>query len=114
MHRYGISPLLTPSQQDAVFAICNDESKGLPFVLFGPPGTGKTFTISQTIQAILKMNDKNRVLVCTASNMASDRVAEQLMEDFGEVLNEYNVLRLRALGNDYQQRERRFDEIHFW
>lgn len=45
--------------------------------------------------------------------MAADRVAEQLMRDFGEVLNSTNVLRLKAPGNPYHSRDRAFDRITF-
>lgn len=109
--RYDVSRFLTPSQADAVFSICNNEHKNWPFVLFGPPGTGKTFTISHAIQTILKMDPRNRVLVCTPSNMAADRVAEQLMKDFGTVMTEDNVLRLKSVGNNFYQRDKRFDNI---
>jgi superfamily I DNA/RNA helicase len=110
--RCKISPKLTESQRNAVFAICENEHNEFPFVLFGPPGTGKTFTISQAIQGILRKDKNNRVLVCTMSNMAANRVAEQLMADFGDVLNEQNVLRLRATSNDYYQRDRQFEKIY--
>lgn len=108
---YQIPQVLTPSQLDAVYTICTKQHKGCPFVLFGPPGTGKTYTISHTIQTILKMDPRNRVLVCTPSNIAADRVAEQLMENFGSVLTKNNVLRLKAPGNNFFARYKRFDDI---
>lgn len=111
MNKYRVSPILTPAQQDAVFAICNKEHGECPFVLNGPPGTGKTFTISQAIQALLRMSNKNRILICTPSNTAADRVAEQLMSDFGDVLNDRNVLRLNSVGADYYSRDKKFDPI---
>ncbi|KAI6183190.1 Pept-C1 domain-containing protein [Aphelenchoides bicaudatus] len=111
VRKYNISPILTPSQLDAVFAICKKEHRNCPFVLYGPPGTGKTFTISQAVQTLLKMKSTNRILICTPSNMAADRVAIQLMEDFGDILNKNNVLRLRSTGNNYFLRDRHFDEI---
>jgi superfamily II DNA or RNA helicase len=111
IHKYRVSPILTPSQRDAVFAICNKEHGECPFVLNGPPGTGKTFTISQTVQTLLRMNSNNRILICAPSNMACDRVAEQLMRDFGDVLNNQNVLRLNSISADYYSRDKQFDSI---
>jgi len=111
MQKYRVSDRLTSAQQDAIFAICNKEHMDSPFVLFGPPGTGKTFVISETIQTFLKMSDSNRLLVCTPSNMAADHVAEQLMKDFGGVLNVKTVLRLRSTGNNYYLRDPKFDDI---
>ncbi|KAI6197930.1 hypothetical protein M3Y94_01283800 [Aphelenchoides besseyi] len=102
---------LTPDQQDAVFTICNKEHGDQPFVLHGPPGTGKTCTIAATIEVLMQMNNEHRILICTPSNMAADRVAEKLMSKFGKVMNERNVLRLRSTGNDYTNRDRAFDSI---
>lgn len=111
MSKYKISEKLTEAQRDVVFAICNRENQQWPFILNGPPGTGKTVTISETIQTILKMDSTSRILVCTPSNMAADRVAEQLMTDFGDVLTAENVLRLRSPGNAFTDRNKKFDSI---
>lgn len=43
--------------------------------------------------------------------LAADRVAERLMSEFGPVLNQTNVLRLKSTGNDYANRDRQFDCI---
>lgn len=40
-------------------------------MVFGPFGTGKTFTLSQAIRRI-SVNQNNRVLICTHSNSAAD------------------------------------------
>lgn len=114
MFDYEVDNRLTDAQKSALFAICNKEHRKWPFILNGPPGTGKTFLISQTIQTIIKINDEHRILVCTPSNMAADRVAEQLIRDFGQVLNADNVLRLYAVGNNYYSRDRYFDKIISW
>jgi superfamily II DNA or RNA helicase len=111
IREYSISNRLTESQKDAVFAICNEEHEKYPFILNGPPGTGKTFTIVETIEALIRMDKKNRILVCAQSNQACDHVAEEVMKRFGGVFNEKNVLRLKSTGNDFKSRDIKFDRI---
>ena len=48
-----------------------------PLVVFGPFGTGKTFTLNQAIRRI-SVNRNNRVLLCTHSNSAADIHVELL------------------------------------
>lgn len=50
-----------------------------PFVLFGPPGTGKTVTIVESIRHILRNNSSARILICTPSNSAADLIAMKLL-----------------------------------
>ncbi|CAE6369801.1 unnamed protein product [Rhizoctonia solani] len=65
-----------------------------PFIVFGPPGTGKTVTIVECISQLL--NDENvRVLACAPSNSASDLIAQRLIYLRGLQTNE--LLRLNAL-----------------
>ncbi|THH04904.1 hypothetical protein EW145_g5188 [Phellinidium pouzarii] len=50
----------------------------IPFVVFGPPGTGKTVTIVEAIRQIVHTNPEARVLACTPSNAAADLIVERL------------------------------------
>lgn len=58
------------SQQEAVHKILT--SKELAIV-HGPPGTGKTTTLTEAIYYLVK--NKNKILVCAASNTATDLLA---------------------------------------
>ncbi|KAH6905316.1 RNA helicase [Coprinopsis sp. MPI-PUGE-AT-0042] len=49
-----------------------------PFVVFGPPGTGKTITIVEAIRQVLQKNPQASVLACAPSNSAADLIAERL------------------------------------
>ncbi|XP_041969109.1 probable RNA helicase SDE3 isoform X2 [Aricia agestis] len=51
-----------------------------PYIVFGPPGTGKTMTIVEAIVQLVAASPKNRVMVCTHSNMAADHVALTLLQ----------------------------------
>ena len=52
-----------------------------PYVIFGPPGTGKTTTLVEYILQVLHQKDSNRVLVTAPSNWAADKIARMLMEN---------------------------------
>ncbi|KAJ3508690.1 hypothetical protein NLJ89_g5619 [Agrocybe chaxingu] len=49
-----------------------------PFVVFGPPGTGKTITVVEAILQIVVGNPQARVLACAPSNSAADLIASRL------------------------------------
>uniref|UniRef100_A0AC34F7V7 RNA helicase n=1 Tax=Panagrolaimus sp. ES5 TaxID=591445 RepID=A0AC34F7V7_9BILA len=74
---------LNDTQELAVKGLLNQHPRNV-FVLFGPPGTGKTYTLITAIEAIKKAFDKRNkklcVLVCTHSNMAADNFAIALIK----------------------------------
>ncbi|XP_070570176.1 probable helicase with zinc finger domain [Ptychodera flava] len=43
-----------------------------PLIIYGPFGTGKTFTIAMSIQQLVNAQPDARMLVCTVSNSAAD------------------------------------------
>ncbi|KAK0165115.1 hypothetical protein PV328_003665 [Microctonus aethiopoides] len=69
-----------PEQKQAVTNILNKTAHPAPYILFGPPGTGKTSTLIEAICQIVKSNSSNRVLICTPSNAAADEIAIRLFE----------------------------------
>ncbi|KAF5329141.1 hypothetical protein D9611_013223 [Ephemerocybe angulata] len=78
LHCYN--PLIKDNtrQADAVNAIIRQPPGSAPFVLFGPPGTGKTITIVETIQQVLLRDPSARILACAPSNSAADILASRL------------------------------------
>ena len=59
---------LTKKQVDIVKYLISDHAKNSPpFIVYGPFGTGKTFTLCQAAVAIARQPGK-RVLLCTLSN----------------------------------------------
>jgi superfamily I DNA and/or RNA helicase len=66
---------LNESQQQAVAAIVENEQL---IIVHGPPGTGKTTTLIEAIQQLIKNGEK--VLVSAPSNTATDNIAKGLLQ----------------------------------
>ncbi|XP_035498377.2 RNA helicase Mov10l1 isoform X1 [Scophthalmus maximus] len=72
------NPELNPPQREAVKRILEGECRPIPYVLFGPPGTGKTITLIEAILQVYHFIPSSRVLVCTPSNSAADLICIRL------------------------------------
>uniref|UniRef100_UPI0037E73AEA RNA helicase Mov10l1 n=1 Tax=Semicossyphus pulcher TaxID=241346 RepID=UPI0037E73AEA len=72
------NPDLNPPQREAVKRILVGECRPTPYVLFGPPGTGKTITLIEAILQVYHFVPSSRVLVCTPSNSAADLICIRL------------------------------------
>jgi len=72
-----LDPHLNEDQKDIIRKIAAPSIDAPPLVVFGPFGTGKTFTLSQAVRRIA-VNRNNRVLICTHSNSAADMHVELL------------------------------------
>lgn len=69
---------MNAEQTTAVNSIIKNTSHPYPFVLFGPPGTGKTKTLVEAVAQIVTATSKN-VLLCAASNAACDVLVSRLL-----------------------------------
>ncbi|KAH7924376.1 P-loop containing nucleoside triphosphate hydrolase protein [Leucogyrophana mollusca] len=76
----------------AVTSIMRQQPGSPPFVVFGPPGTGKTITIVEAIKQLLHRNPTARILATAPSNSAADLIAERLVS----TLNADELFRLYA------------------
>jgi helicase MOV-10 len=65
-------------QQQAVSAIVEGRARPIPYVIFGPPGTGKTRTLVFAAYSFCAMRPNTRVLLCAPSNSAADLLIERL------------------------------------
>ncbi|EDW77438.2 uncharacterized protein Dwil_GK18288 [Drosophila willistoni] len=74
------NPLLNDIQKQAVFNILRGESDNMPYIIFGPPGTGKTVTMIETILQIMHCLPQSRLLVATPSNMAADLILQRILD----------------------------------
>ncbi|XP_072767482.1 putative helicase mov-10-B.1 isoform X2 [Anoplolepis gracilipes] len=66
-------------QKQAVRKILNKTAYPAPYIIFGPPGTGKTATLVETISQIVKHYPMKNILVCATSNAAVDEIAKRLL-----------------------------------
>ncbi|XP_077506018.1 putative helicase MOV-10 isoform X2 [Amblyomma americanum] len=69
-----------PEQSKAVHDMLRGEHRPFPYLLFGPPGTGKTSTIVEALKQICTVVPSSRILVVSPSNSATDFLAEQLLD----------------------------------
>lgn len=65
---------LNARQKSAVRRIVAAQSRPSPYILFGPPGTGKTVTLVEAILQVNKTVPNSRILACTPSNSAADLI----------------------------------------
>lgn len=68
-----LSPRLNESQNVALKTICSAEDVA---IVHGPPGTGKTTTLVESMMGVLK--EERQIMVCAPSNAATDHLAKCL------------------------------------
>ena len=68
-------------QTRAVSSIVQGGLSGIPYVIFGPPGTGKTVTISEAIKQIWRLKSDSHIVAAAPSNSAADLLAKKLIEN---------------------------------
>uniref|UniRef100_A0A7N5ZU64 RNA helicase n=1 Tax=Anabas testudineus TaxID=64144 RepID=A0A7N5ZU64_ANATE len=85
-----------PEQYQAVQHIVAGTSKPAPYLVFGPPGTGKTVTLVEAIKQIEKTQASYHILACAPSNSAADLLCRKILEH----VDEHKVFRLYASSRD--------------
>lgn len=85
-----------PEQLETVAAIVHQPRGSPVFIVFGPPGTGKTVTIVEAIHQLLLRNPEARILACAPSNSAADLIARKLL-----YLGTTQLFRLNSLTRKY-------------
>ncbi|GFR52025.1 hypothetical protein Agub_g14449, partial [Astrephomene gubernaculifera] len=85
---------LNDEQKLAVREVVRGAHHPLPYLIFGPPGTGKTTTLVEAALQLLRTNPAHRLLAVAPSNSAADK----LMEDISAIaqLNTGQIMRLVA------------------
>ncbi|XP_071388139.1 putative helicase mov-10-B.1 [Centroberyx affinis] len=69
-----------PEQRKAVEHIVAGSSKPAPYLVFGPPGTGKTVTVVEAIKQIERAQSSCHILACAPSNSAADVLCEKILD----------------------------------
>ncbi|XP_059901891.1 putative helicase mov-10-B.1 [Gadus macrocephalus] len=70
---------LNKEQSMAVHHIVAGSSKPAPYLVFGPPGTGKTVTLVEAIRQVEKTHASCHILACAHTNSATDLLCEKIM-----------------------------------
>lgn len=99
---------LNKEQVDAVFNILTSKVLFAPYVIFGPPGTGKTKTVVEVIKQAVRLakasgKTNSVVLACAPSNAAADVLARRLVT--GPTAVEGSMLRLYATNRALKEGE---------
>ena len=91
-----------PQQWRAVSCIVDRSHQPCPFVVFGPPGTGKTTTLVEAILQFVVKQPSLRVLVCAPTNTAADLLCSRLTQT-----SPSEMLRLMAFSRNPSEVDRR-------
>lgn len=63
---------------------CMDNRSEIIKILFGPPGTGKTYTLIELTKRIVNANPQSKILLTAPSNQAADLLCYRLSKFFNE------------------------------
>ncbi|KAK6913964.1 DNA2/NAM7 helicase, helicase domain [Dillenia turbinata] len=99
--------LIKPTPIVPIFYMLNEEQKlsiemilccrgAPPYVIHGPPGTGKTITLVEAILQLYTTKANSRILACAPSNSAADHILELLVGQKAVEIKEDKVFRLNA------------------
>jgi hypothetical protein len=83
---------LNNEQRRSVEEILTGRGRRAPYLVFGPPGTGKTTTAVEAIYQMYRQDRTGTVLVCAPSNEAVDVIVSRL----ASTLSPYEMLRIQA------------------
>ncbi|KAK1259712.1 putative RNA helicase SDE3 [Acorus gramineus] len=93
---------LNEEQLRAVHLILSSRG-GSPYVIHGPPGTGKTVTLVEVIMQLYRNRKKSCILVCASSNSAADHILERLISKEEIVsVQDNEIFRLNASSRPYE------------
>ncbi|KAL3648990.1 hypothetical protein CASFOL_005393 [Castilleja foliolosa] len=75
---------------------------GPPYLIHGPPGTGKTMTLIEAILQIYRSQKNTRILVCAPSNAAADHILERILNEKSVQIQKNDIFRLNAFTRPYE------------
>ncbi|XP_066479370.1 helicase MOV-10 [Tiliqua scincoides] len=88
---------LNNEQCKAVHQVVAGISRPAPYLIFGPPGTGKTVTMVEAIKQVLHCLEDSHVLACAPSNSAADLLCQHLKNH----IEKRKIYRMNASNRHY-------------
>ncbi len=70
-----------------------------PYLIFGPPGTGKTVTVVECMKQIYRSSPASKILACAPSNSAADLLASRLLASVAKS----DLIRIYAASREERQ-----------
>ncbi|EDQ88785.1 uncharacterized protein MONBRDRAFT_25856 [Monosiga brevicollis MX1] len=100
---------LNSEQQQAVQAVVQLPPRSPPYIIFGPPGTGKTKTLVEAVYqaSVFALNKEARVLVCAPSNDATDILLARVTRAVSGQLTQDVIFRANAAFRQRSEADRR-------
>lgn len=89
------NPQLNITQLTAIKNVLRGERRPTPYLICGPPGTGKTTTLVEIIVQLMTCKPTANILVCTQSNTAANLVLTRLLQT--NRLNTKEIVRVLSL-----------------
>jgi DNA polymerase III delta prime subunit len=87
-------------QKKAIGSICSHNYGTLPFLVSGPPGTGKTKTLVEVaLQLVKSVDGVSHVLFCAPSDPAADMIVQRISSHF----NSTELLRLNRSSRTFAE-----------
>lgn len=85
---------LNEYQRKAALNVLRSTCRPAPYIVFGPPGTGKTITMVEAILQVYARLPNSRILACGNSNACADILASKILQS--DIVPEKELLRLSA------------------
>lgn len=65
-------------QREGVIRALRNECRPAPYIIFGPPGTGKSVTLIEIALQIYARKQKSKILICANSNASTDLLVSRI------------------------------------
>lgn len=95
-------------QKKAIIQVLRGETRPMPYIIFGPPGTGKTSTLIELILQLFKNVGGSRIIICAPSNSAANLITQRLIDSKQLKIGEF----VRIVGINSIEREQIPEELH--